>query len=163
MKGSWREENQGFAHFGRSVAIDGDYAVLGAPYEGGLAGTERGAVYIFEWIDVLCKRRFASFSWVKALKLTWFIDSDLSRPVLLYPKVAFLIWISPSDGIDHRGKIRNFPPEVVNSHKKSIKYGSRRLCLSAWFVSRDSPNRMVRTKRLGEKFWNDFFKQAVVW
>jgi hypothetical protein len=33
--------------FGYSVAISGDYAVVGSPnYEGG-TGTDRGAVYIF--------------------------------------------------------------------------------------------------------------------
>jgi hypothetical protein len=32
--------------FGYSVAIDGDYAVVGAAFEDG-AGTNRGALYIF--------------------------------------------------------------------------------------------------------------------
>lgn len=53
--------------FGRSVAIDGDYAVVGAYSEDG-AGTDRGAVYIFD--------RNSSWGEVKKLTASDFQDSD---------------------------------------------------------------------------------------
>ena len=35
-------------YFGYSVATDGNYAIIGAPYEGDAGGTQSGKVYIFD-------------------------------------------------------------------------------------------------------------------
>ena len=35
------------AYFGNSVAISGDYAIVGAEEEDGDGGTDRGAIYVF--------------------------------------------------------------------------------------------------------------------
>ena len=44
-------------HFGFSVDIDGDYAIVGAPYWEGASGTDRGAAFIFKkdggsWVEM---------------------------------------------------------------------------------------------------------------
>jgi hypothetical protein len=63
------DDSSGGDYFGVSVAIDGDYAVIGACGEDGENGDDRGAAYIFQ--------RQAVNNWVEIKKLT--ADVPLNR------------------------------------------------------------------------------------
>lgn len=65
-------------YFGRSVAVNGNTAVVGAPYRDCPGGTDCGAAYVF---------RFDGANWIEEQKLTW---SDTAPDDLFGRSVAIL-------------------------------------------------------------------------